>query len=221
MAVRPAAPRTPTRSSAAPLPKGSRVPRPSLIAWLARTIFIGSLILFFASPAMLAWAQANQPPLMLDGAQGSGLLIGMVFAQHPTATSAAGEQADQSQDRQATEQRDSVAPLLASAAIAVLTPRTVAALGKIGVLGAYLMLSELVLACWGMWAQRRSTHIPITYLLVRANQPSFSPTSGRMAGSTTPSGDQFFRAIQQAIPLGTRSDRFYGKAPWVAFTLTG
>jgi hypothetical protein len=42
-----------------------------------------------------------------------------------------------------------------------------------------------------------------------------------MAGSSTPSGDQFFRAIQQAIPRGSWQTRLNGTAPWVAFTLTG
>ncbi|HEX9371709.1 MAG TPA: ATP-binding protein, partial [Roseiflexaceae bacterium] len=42
-----------------------------------------------------------------------------------------------------------------------------------------------------------------------------------MGTSSTPSGDQFFRAVQQAIPPGTRSERFAGRAPWIAFTLSG
>ena len=41
------------------------------------------------------------------------------------------------------------------------------------------------------------------------------------SGAPTPSGDQFFRASQQAIPIGTRTERFGGRTPWVAFTLTG
>jgi hypothetical protein len=84
------------------------------------------------------------------------------------------------------------------------------------------MLGEALLACWGMAKQRRALpRVPITYLLVRANQPSAGPLAGRMGGSATPSGDQFFRAVQQAIPPGTRSERFAGKAPWLAFTLSG
>jgi hypothetical protein len=192
---------------------------------LVRTIFIGALILFFAGPTILAWALANQPASTPEGAQRGGLLTGLLLAQHPpaAATSTARDTDQVTQhSAAAAEPRDSIAPLLVSAAIAVFTPRIVADLGNIGVLGVCLMLGEALLACWGMWAQRRRTpRVPNTYLLVRANQPSFSPTSGRMAGVSTPSGDQFFRAIQQAIPPGTRSDRFYGTAPWVAFTLTG
>ncbi|HET9223409.1 MAG TPA: ATP-binding protein, partial [Roseiflexaceae bacterium] len=104
----------------------------------------------------------------------------------------------------------------------MLTPSVVVALDKVGILGVCLMLGEVLLACWGMWKQRRiMPRVPITYLLVRAAMPSFSPSSGRMGAPSTPSGDQFFRAIQLAIPRGTRRERFAGRAPWVAFTLTG
>ena len=61
----------------------------------------------------------------------------------------------------------------------------------------------------------------IPYVVVRANQPSTSGAAGRMGGASTPSGDQFFRAVQQAIPPGTRSERFAGRAPWITFTLSG
>jgi hypothetical protein len=205
------------RAAAAPLPKGARVPRPLLVVWTARSIFIGALMVFLASPSILTWAAAHQPAPTVDDQQRGGLLTGLLMSQRPTATPATG-----SNQHAAEEPRDQVAPLLASMAIAILTPRTVASLGKIGVLGACLMLGEALLACWGMRMQRRTVPcIPITYLLVRATMPSVSPTSGRMAGTTMPSGDQFFRAIQQAIPCGTRSERFRGRAPWVAFTLTG
>jgi len=106
--------------------------------------------------------------------------------------------------------------------ITALTPRVVSDLGRIGVLGISLMLAEAVLACFGMWAQRqRVVRTPLSYLLVRASLPTSSSSSGRTPASGTPSGDQFFRAIQQAIPPGTRSERYWGSAPWVAFTLTG
>src|SRR5438093_240115 len=66
-----------------------------------------------------------------------------------------------------------------------------------------------------------SPRIPTTYLLVRATMPGFSVSSGRLAGSATPSGDELFRAIQRAVPAGSPQSRFRGRAPWVAFTLTG
>jgi hypothetical protein len=215
MAARTTPPRSAAGSRAAPLPKGARIPRPWLIFWLARAIVIGALITFFASPAVLAWAQATTLPPSA-GAPRGGLLEVLLPAPLPTAAaSSVADQADRAP-------HDPIAALLASGAIVVLTPRVVADLGRIGALGAYLMLVEAVLACVGMWAQRRRMgRMPMTYLLVRASQPTFSPSSGRMGTSSTPSGDQFFRAIQQAIPSGTRSERYCGSAPWVAFTLTG
>ncbi len=216
--------RTSGKSGAAPLPKGARIPQPSLFYWLARMIVIGPLILFFASPALLTWASAHQPPPATASQPRGGLLTNMLLEQNPedAATSANQEGDRVGEGAAATEADDWVAPILASATITVLTPRLVAILGKIGVLGASLMLGEALLACWGMWMQRRAMpQVPTIYLLVRATMPSFSPTSGRMGGSSTPSGDQLFRAIQQAIPRGTRSERFRGRAPWVAFTLTG
>src|SRR6266545_4182 len=207
--------RTPTRSAAlsgAPLPKGARIPRPALIISLARTIFIGALVLFFASPPLLSWAHAHT-----HEQHGGGLLSLLVPGSHPGAR-AAGDQSDTG----IPDDSDPIAPLLAAAAISILTPRIVADLGKIGILGAALMLGEALLACWGMAKQRRALpRIPITYLLVRATQPSTSGAAGRMGTSSTPSGDQFFRAVQQAIPPGSRSERFAGKAPWIAFTLSG
>jgi hypothetical protein len=205
-------------AKSAPLPKGSRVPQPMLVYWIVRTIFIGALVLFFASPTILTWAAAQRLPP--SGQQRGGLLTGLLLDQRPTAADQARDQGDRGAG--VATDRDTFAPVLAAAAFTVLTPHVVAALGKIGILGVCVMLGEVLLACWGMWKQRRTMpRMPITYLLVRATLPSFSPTSGRMGGSSTPSGDQFFRAIQQAIPHGTRSERFAGRAPWVAFTLTG
>jgi hypothetical protein len=216
--------RTSAKSGAAPLPKGSRIPQPSLVYWIVRTLFIGSLVLLFASPSILTWASMHQPLAAPAGQPDGGLLTGLLMAQRPTddASGVKGKRDWAGDGAVPVEDGDQVAPILASAAIAVLTPRVVVGLGKIGVLGACLMLGEALLACWGMRRQRRAMpRIHTTYLLVRTTMPSYSPSSGRMAGSSTPSGDQFFRAIQQAIPLGSRSDRFSGKAPWVAFTLTG
>jgi hypothetical protein len=178
-----------------------------LIAWIARTIVIGALMLFFASPIIVAWAAAHRRPPAPPSQSGTGLLTGLLRLQHGS---------------DGTEERDQVAPVLAAVAGAIFMPRVITALGTIGVLGAYLMLGEAALACWVMWRQRRALpRMPITYLLVRVNQPGFSAASGRMAGASTPSGDQLFRAIQQAVPPATPSDRFAGRAPWVAFTLTG
>src|SRR6266508_6564630 len=205
--------RTPTRSAAlsgAPLPKGARIPRPALIISLARTIFIGALVLFFASPPILSWAHARER-------QGNGLLTLLAPIERPSAHAA-----DAGSENAPRDDSDPIAPLLAAAAIGILTPRVVADLEMIGILGATLMLGEALLVCWGMAKQRRALpRIPITYLLVRATQPSTSGAVGRMGTSSTPSGDQFFRAVQQAIPPGTRSERFAGRAPWIAFTLSG
>ena len=199
--------RTQVRSGATPLPKGARIPQPMLIIWIARSIVIGALMLFFASPIIVAWAAAHQRPPASAGQSSAGLLTGLLRLQRGS---------------DGTAVRDEGTPVLAALASAIFTPRVVAALGKLGVLGACLMLGEALLACWGMRKQRRALpRMPITYLLLRAGQPGFSAASGRMAGASTPSGDQFFRAIQQAIPPAVPSDRFAGRAPWVAFTLTG
>ena len=210
MATRTSSPRPTARSSTAPLPKGARIPQPELVVWVARAIVIGALAIFFASPTVLAWAQTNR-----SAPAAGGLLNALLSQPHPAASTSVREDADGTP-------HDPMAALLASAIITALTPRVVSGLGRIGVVGAYLMLAEAALASFGMWAQRRGmVRTPITYLLVRANQPSVSPASGRTPASGTPSGDQFFRAIQQAIPPGTRSDRYWGSAPWVAFTLNG
>src|SRR6266498_2067268 len=166
--------RTPTRSAAlsgAPLPKGARIPRPALIISLARTIFIGALVLFFASPPILSWAHAHARER-----HGGGLLTLLVPGQRPIAPAA-----DAGSDNAPRDDSDPIAPLLAAAAIGILTPRVVADLEMIGILGATLMLGEALLACWGMAKQRRALpHIPLTYLLVRATQPSTSGAVGRM-----------------------------------------
>src|SRR5262245_33172426 len=77
--------RTSAKSSPAPLPKGSRIPQPSLVYWIIRTLFIGSLVLFFASPSILTWASTHQPPAAPAGQPGGGLLTGLLMAQRPTA----------------------------------------------------------------------------------------------------------------------------------------
>jgi hypothetical protein len=215
MAKRPSsAKRAPAQVGAAPLPRGARIPQPALVLWIARALCIGTLILFFASPTILAWAHMQRP--LAPAGQRGGLLFGGLLATHPASGGPA-------QDRQETPtERETVAPVIASVTLAVLTPRIVADLGKIGVLGVCLMLGEALLAAWGMARQRRNLpRTPTTYLLLRATMPTFSPSSGRMGGTSAPSGDQFYRALQQALPAVARGDRHAGTAPWVAFTLTG
>src|SRR5215212_6132894 len=130
--------RAPSRSAtgaSAPLPKGARIPRPALLVSLSRTIVIGALMLFFASPPILSWAHAHARER-----HGGGLLTLL-------APGSANAPRDDS---------DPIAPLLAAAAIGILTPRVVADLGKLGILGVTLMLGEALLACWGMAKQRRA-----------------------------------------------------------------
>lgn len=108
--------------------------------------------------------------------------------------------------------------LFAALIIALLSPSVVFLLGGIGVVSASLMLAEVLLGGISVRLQhQRTPHMPITYLRVRAPQPA----GGRTAGGATPSGDQFFRAIQQALPVGTWRERISGDAPWVSCTLTG
>src|SRR5262249_43154315 len=116
--------------------------------------------------------------------------------------------------------QDQVALVLVAFTVTVFTPRVVTLLGVIGVLGVSMMAVELALAIWGMWRQRRAVPgTPTTYLLVRATIPSSA--AGRVGGTSSPSGDQFYRALLKELTAGTRSERHAGTAPWVAFTLTG
>ena len=79
---RSASARPPNKVSSAPLPKGSRIPQPMLVYWIVRTIFIGALVVFFASPTILTWAAAHRlPPL---GQQRGGLLTGLLLSEPPT-----------------------------------------------------------------------------------------------------------------------------------------
>src|SRR4051794_29887369 len=117
-----AAPRrcAPSRSpalSGTPLPKGARIPRPSLIVSLTRAIFIGALVLFFASPPILSWAHAHAPT---RAQQGSGLLTDLLSGQRSSA------HAIVDNDNAARDERDTIAPLLAAAVIRILTLRIVA-----------------------------------------------------------------------------------------------
>jgi hypothetical protein len=208
--------RSPAKAGVTIVPKGARIPQPALAYGIVRAIFIGALVLFFASPSILRWAEANSTSAVGFNQPG-GVLFGTLLTP-----SVPQDRPVQDREKHQSPKHDTVTPLFAALTITALRPGVVATLGKIGVLGAYLMTAEFMLATWGMWRQRRTTaRVPTIYLLVRATMPSFSATAGRMGGSSTPSGDQFFRAIQKAIPHGSARERFAGTAPWVAFTLTG
>src|SRR6266498_2443155 len=124
-------------------------------------------------------ARIPRPALIISLARTifiGGLVTLLVPGQRPIAPAA-----DAGSDNAPRDDSDPIAPLLAAAAIGILTPRVVADLEMIGILGATLMLGEALLACWGMAKQRRALpHIPLTYLLVRATQPSTSGAVGRM-----------------------------------------
>ncbi len=70
----------------------------------------------------------TRPPSELADQSRGGLLTDLLMGQRPTPATSDGQHA-------ADEPPDQVAPLLASAATAVLTPRVVVGLGKIGILG--------------------------------------------------------------------------------------
>src|SRR5262245_66442223 len=91
--------RPPNRASAAPLPKGSRLPQPMLLYWIVRTIFIGSLVVFFASPTILPWAVAHQP--LLADQQRGGLLTGLLLRERPTTANQARDEVGRSVDSDA------------------------------------------------------------------------------------------------------------------------
>src|SRR5689334_6964564 len=65
--------RAPTKASAASVPRGARIPQPALVLWIVRTLVIGALVLFFASPAILTWAGTQRT---LATGQPGGLLFG-------------------------------------------------------------------------------------------------------------------------------------------------
>src|SRR5262249_46225980 len=117
----------------------------------------------------------------------------------------------------------SLTPLAAIFVRGVLTINLVRALLLlIALLGLSSMAVEVLLALTSRSRQRRTLPcVPIPYLLVRANAPPISTASGRMTSTGTPAGDQFYRALQQAIPRPSWWGRLSGHAPWVAFTLTG
>ena len=201
------------KAGSATLPKGVRIPQPALFLWSARTLVIGALVLFFISPAILAWADMQALPDR--HAQRSGLLFRGLLTAHSAPDSFVTD------GPEATSERDRVAPFIASITLAVLSPRVVADLGKIGIFGVCLMLGEALVAVWGMARQQQNLpRTPTTYLLLRATMPNFSST-GRMGGASTHSGDHFYRALQKALPVGTRNERHAGTAPWVALTLSG
>ena len=79
MAARRAAPR-PTRRSAAPQPKGARVPHPQLVLWLARGIVLAALALFCAAPQLLTWAAHERLALAGQQPDVASLLAGAVPA---------------------------------------------------------------------------------------------------------------------------------------------
>ncbi len=135
----------PSRASSAPLPKGARVPQPALLLWLARAPVIGDLALFFASPALMAWAVEHRSEPASADEQRGGLLFGSLLAQHHGTNAQAADQAEA-----ADQDTDPIAPMLASATFALLTPRAVAGLGEFGIFGVALMLAEACLATAGM-----------------------------------------------------------------------
>ncbi len=155
-----------TRASArtsAPPPRGARIPHPALVVYLARSVFIGALLLFLATPFLLTWAHAHESPSAPTG-EHNGLLSGLLTHATPAPAGGATYEHIQAEDRSALEHSDQVAPLIATVVIAVFTPHVVRDLEAISLLGLGLMLGEALLALWGWFCQRRTLpRIPTTY----------------------------------------------------------
>jgi hypothetical protein len=200
------APRTRSRTSTPPLPPGARIPQPMLLQWVVRAVLAVAFAVYVLSPTVLSWASEHAASAAARGGQLDQLLLppGMVpegDASDPTA--------------------DPIAPALASTVIAILTPAVVRALGAVSAIGGALIALELLATATLVGYQRRELpHVPTTSLLIRAPRPAGTPP-GRTGGGAAPSGDQFFRAIQQALPRGSLVERLSGTSPWAAFTLSG
>src|SRR5262247_3940460 len=102
--------RRPTKTSAVPQPRGTRVPRSDLWIWLVRGPFLAALILYYAHWLIVPWAEANRPPAIAPGAADThgGLITGLLLPRHD-----AGD-ATTTEDDQATagEHSDAIAPLI-------------------------------------------------------------------------------------------------------------
>src|SRR5262245_5837527 len=116
---------TTTRASVkpgTPLPKGARIPQPALVISIVRSLFIGALLLFLASPFLLAWARDQQPTATPAG-QHAGLLTSLLPTQRaPIPTTSSPPEHVQAEDRialDAPEHRDLVAPMIARLVSAV------------------------------------------------------------------------------------------------------
>src|SRR4051794_35719467 len=94
--------RAPTAARATTLPKGARIPQPALLLWSARALAIGVLVLFFASPTILAWADTQRTSAT---AQHGGLLNGLLSPHPKLSGSTTGRQ-------EPPAERDSIAPVV-------------------------------------------------------------------------------------------------------------
>jgi hypothetical protein len=188
---------------------------------MVRAPILLCLVLYYASWAIVPWATAHRLP---DPAPTPADQERQAIARQEGWLTRLLTESSEPGQAQATSnaQGETVTAMIASAILLVLTPHLVSTVGVLGTLGVAIMVGEVALTIYAMRQQQRAyPAMPTSYLLVRGQTPQVSQLSGRIAGSSTPSGDQFYRAIQQAIPRGTWWARLTGTAPWVAFTLTG
>lgn len=192
-------------AGAAPTPKGARIPRPDRMLWVVRAAILACVALALARPLLLAWAVEYQhAPAFTEEerADQPGLLTRLLAP-------ADGAPAEE-------------AAMLAGAVRALLLPPVGTGIWWVALVGLALMGAEAALAGLSMAAQPWAARaVARTYLLVRAQAPSASHAPGKATGAASPTGDQLFRAIHLAIPAGSWLARLTGRAPWVAFTLTG
>jgi hypothetical protein len=153
MAARRSSTRTAAKSGTTRLPKGSRIPRPALILWIVRGVFIGALALTISHQWLLTWANTYAPAATTsqsrdprDAPAGSERQPGLLREALTAASSTSG--ADGTEE---DKNRDTVAPIIAAAIRAVLTRPVIRLSWLIGNLGGMIMVVELGMAMWGMW----------------------------------------------------------------------
>jgi hypothetical protein len=208
MSARPAPSRRTAARPTTPRPKGTRLPHPGALTRFAQWLALACVLLALAGLYLRPWAEQR-------------------LAEQAATTHA------QRLDSHARFSSDAAArlPLPTLPPLEVAAPQLVrwlyapprsTLLWLIAALDIALIAAEVGLNIWVLFYQaRRMRSIPTTYLRVRAPAPPISMSGRALGAGGTPSGDQFFRAIQKdGIPLHFWR-RFTGTAPWVAFTLTG
>lgn len=212
MSPRATPPRSPAVRPKAYQPKGARLPAPGLVLQILRCIALMCAVLVLAGLYLRPWADAQLESI------------------------STAEMSDTDDRTMHAHIRGNSAPAphlppfdLPSIEVALpmlvrwfYRPPQFGIVRLIAIGDMALIVFEMAINMWLLTQQkRRMRAMPVTYARVRAPAPAVS-TTGRGGGAIgTPSGDQFFRAIQkEGLPFHFWR-RYSGRTPWVAFTLTG